>query len=172
MKSGRILRFFAVALVIISIVPDACAEPLGRLFFTPGQRAMLDRQRQSGVLENYLDILEAGTLKLGGLVKRSDGKTTVWVNGVALHDIPSSSGIKVRLAPRGQALLGVGSEPAIRLRVGETFDRASGETKDGLSGGRVRSEAIEVLNMRDKRPIVRHSRESAPKEVPLGCGNP
>ena len=54
------------------------SEPLGRLFFTPQQRAMLDRQRIQGMTSNFD---QQASYTLNGEVRRSSGKNTRWING-------------------------------------------------------------------------------------------
>lgn len=61
--------------------PAASEPPLGRLFMTPEQRAAIDRQRQQAGVDHG-PASQPGNLTVNGLVKRSNGKTTTWVNGV------------------------------------------------------------------------------------------
>ena len=58
-------------------------ETLGRLFFTPHQRAMLDRNRQLNANFNSGAMLNEGRLTLNGEVRRSEGHGTHWINGEA-----------------------------------------------------------------------------------------
>ena len=57
----------------------AHADEPGRLFFTPAQRAQMDR--------GYAQIAQPGhnvnTLTLNGIVQMHGGKRTAWINGVA-----------------------------------------------------------------------------------------
>ena len=52
--------------------------PLGRLFYSAEQRAQLDAQRTSS--QSPQPVRE---LRLDGIVRRSDGHQTVWINGEA-----------------------------------------------------------------------------------------
>ena len=67
-------------LFLLAAAPPAKADALGRLFFTPEQRAVLDRQRKSGALEKQTEA--AATLYINGIVRPSRGSTTVWINGI------------------------------------------------------------------------------------------
>ena len=57
----------------------ASADGLGRLFFTPERRQELDRRRQSPLPpSNAADSTAA--YRIDGVVTRSSGKRTVWIN--------------------------------------------------------------------------------------------
>ncbi|GAB2182080.1 hypothetical protein DLREEDagrD3_23030 [Denitratisoma sp. agr-D3] len=105
---------------------------LGRLFLTPEQRQLLDRQRQSA--QGEASLLTGEVLRLDGIVRRGGGATTVWVNGQRLA--PGSVGPLV--VPRGtspdQARLATqtGGET---LAVGEGFHRPSGQRRPLLGSG-------------------------------------
>ena len=70
------------------------ADP-GRLFFTPTQRAQLEAARVRNVtrLGPVFDSSPA-PLRYDGVVIRSDGKTTRWVDGKAQRDGSGVSGLK------------------------------------------------------------------------------
>ena len=65
------------------VAPDA-AKPLeGRLFFSPEERQRMDRARKRGLVPGEDgQIMEPPASVLNGFVKRSDGNTAVWVDGV------------------------------------------------------------------------------------------
>jgi len=67
----------AVLFALLFAATPAEGETLGRLFFTPQERAALDRQRQQGIQAG-----EASAQIINGIVSPSRGKATVWVNGV------------------------------------------------------------------------------------------
>jgi hypothetical protein len=73
-----------VPLVWIVIATPAMAETqsLGRLFFTPAERAALDRA-QAGVPvdEESIPAVTKRPAQVNGYVSRSDGKATVWLDG-------------------------------------------------------------------------------------------
>ena len=113
----------------------AGAQELGRLFFTPEQRAALDARRKARVPDKpaATPVIEQPATRIDGAVRRSGGRSTVWVNGEAVPENPRSEG--ARLQSRGRRADSVSvpvGESAQRydLRVGETLDRASGEVRD------------------------------------------
>lgn len=56
------------------------AGELGRLFYTPQQRVQIDARHS---FEQATVEPGASEVQLKGVVRRSDGKTTLWVNGAA-----------------------------------------------------------------------------------------
>ena len=59
------------------------AESIGRLFFTPEERAMLDRQhRQPGQIALQGKVPQESAT---GSVELKGGGKTVWINGVPRH---------------------------------------------------------------------------------------
>lgn len=116
---------------------DVGAEPLGRLFFTPERRAALERQRQLNIQE--VQSLEGAALSLDGVVVRSSGKRTVWVNQRPQNEGDPGAPVAVAVSPGspGQADLSAGEEDAARIKVGESIHRVTRQTEDGLGGGRV-----------------------------------
>jgi hypothetical protein len=115
----------------------AFAEPLGRLFFTPERRAALERQRQLNIQE--VQALEGAAISLDGVVVRSSGKRTVWINQHPQHDSDPGTPVaaEVSAAAPGQAALSAGEESTARIKVGESIHRVTRETQDGLGGGRI-----------------------------------
>lgn len=112
-------------------------QALGRLFFTPERRAVFDRQRHLNV--EQARVVEGGKLTLDGVVQRSSGKTTVWINGVPHDDHASSAEVQSRIDRHdpSRVTLKAGDEVPSSLKVGESINRATGERQDGLDGGYV-----------------------------------
>lgn len=57
-------------------------ESVGRLFFTPQQRAALDRERQLGLNQRTSTVDADASYTFDGEVRRSSGKNTRWINGI------------------------------------------------------------------------------------------
>lgn len=98
-----------VALLLVCVVPSVHAGNLGRLFFTPEQRAQLDfsyaRDASNGNASPVLTV--------NGIVQKNGGARTVWVNGVA----QSAANSRER-TPTAQTVAVPGSHP-VKLKVGE-----------------------------------------------------
>ncbi|HEX6320016.1 MAG TPA: hypothetical protein VFZ84_14265 [Burkholderiales bacterium] len=110
------------------------AQELGRLFFTPEQRDALDARRRARVPDKPAPtpIVASPMTRLDGYVRRSDGRSTVWVNGDTLDDSRTQADGRVSV-PAGDG------GARVRLKPGEVLDRGSGEVSDVLGGrGEVR----------------------------------
>lgn len=135
MKPWRAAPLLALACACSALAQPI--EPLGRLFFTPERRAALERQRQFNIQE--AQTLEGATMSLDGVVVRSGGKRTVWINKQAQHDDAAPSGVTVAVRRRNpaRAVLSAGEESPASLRVGESINRATREKSGGLDGGEI-----------------------------------
>jgi hypothetical protein len=110
------------------------AQELGRLFFTPEQRAALDARRKARVPDKpAAAVVASPTTRVDGFVKRSSGPSTVWVNG---EPLPEGSGDLPRIGPRVSVPLGEAGRRA-NLRPGETLDRGTGEVRDVIGDGEI-----------------------------------
>ncbi|HUW38335.1 MAG TPA: hypothetical protein VMV91_13505 [Rhodocyclaceae bacterium] len=128
------LATLAVALALTSATRPALAAGLGSLFFTPEQRSRLDRQRNG----DRQPPTDSALLVIDGVVRRSDGRTVIWINGVAQRGgIP---GIRIFPSPQdpSRVTLGIQGGAPVRLRVGESVNRATRKRDDGLAGGSIR----------------------------------
>jgi len=138
-RRGTRIGFLALLGALASFCPPAQAdEELGRLFFTPERRQTLDRQRQLNIQEKQ-EIPEDPTLTINGVVTRSGGKRTVWINGVAQNDNEKPSGVAVmpnRKEP-GKVVVQPGDSTAASAKVGDTVNRNTGEATDLLGGGKI-----------------------------------
>lgn len=113
------------------------APPLGRLFYTPDRRAALDRQRASNRPAERQ--VESRQLSFDGLVERSSGKRTVWVNGRPLTERDGAIlGVAPRPAHPGRARITIPNEGSHDLAVGHSVNRDTGEVRSPLGGGQVR----------------------------------
>ena len=112
-------------------------EPIGRLFFTPERRAAMDRQRQYNVQQTR--VMEGASVTVDGVVQRSSGKSTVWINGVPHYDHQAASDVQPQIDAHdpSRVVLKPGDEPRASLRVGETLNRTTREKQDPLDGGQI-----------------------------------
>lgn len=124
-------------------VPAPAQERLGRLFFTPAQRASLDvarSQRARTALDTEKTEQEATpvpqTITYGGVLRRSDGKTTVWINNQPVHDRESAGAATIvgRVRPDGSVTLQVPqSGRSVILKPGQSVELLSGAVEEGYS---------------------------------------
>jgi hypothetical protein len=132
------MRFFAFLLLLF--VAGAQAQELGRLFFSPEQRAALDARRKARVPDRpAVTNAVSPTTRLDGYVKRSGGRSTVFVNGEAVLEGTADAPV-VDPEQRGGRVPVTAGEGGQRreLRPGEVLDRSTGQVRDVLGeDGRV-----------------------------------
>jgi len=119
--------------------PVAQAEPqLGRLFLTPEWRSALERQRQLNIQQTR--SIEGDTVRLDGVVVRSSGKSTVWINNQPQTESVQDSGVIAATSRRqpGRVAVSAGGTAPIDLKVGTTLNQATGEKSGGLADGEIR----------------------------------
>ena len=147
MRTAAALTALLAGLLGATFATGAGAQELGRLFFTPEQRAALDARRKARVPDKPAAEaqVESPITRINGAVQRGGGRSTVWVNGETVPEGPQSAG-GAQIAPRGGSP-GRVSVPAgegtrrYDLRVGESLDRGSGEVRDILGDGEVKVNA-------------------------------
>jgi hypothetical protein len=117
----------ALLFAAMLLPPCVQAQEIGRLFFTPEQRAALDARRKARVPDKptATPIVASPTTRVDGYVRRSQGPSTVWVNGSTVDEASPGSDSRVSVP------VGDGGARA-RLKPGETLDRATGEVRDVL----------------------------------------
>lgn len=123
------LIFLLTTAALLGLAVPAGAEPLGRLFFSADERAMLDQQRQkSGGVSTSTE-----QVTLNGIVRHSSGKTTAWINQLPQHENEQPQGVAVlRQTAKTPALpLLLSSGKKINLKAGQTFDATKGRVREG-----------------------------------------
>ncbi|HMA89946.1 MAG TPA: hypothetical protein VKP89_14520 [Burkholderiales bacterium] len=127
-----------IAIALAACATVAQAQELGRLFFTPEQRAQLDERRKAHVPDKPAAVLvESPSTRLDGYVKRSRGESTLFVNGEAIPEGVQTEGMQVvpdrASADRATIVTGEGGK-RVRLKVGESLDRGTGTVRDVVDG--------------------------------------
>lgn len=137
----------SIALVAAAIAlagaGSAQAQELGRLFFTPEQRAALDARRKARVPDKpaATPVTESPVTRINGAVQRGSGKSTVWVNDEMIPESAQTDGARVtpRSPKPGSVSIPEGENaPRRELRVGESLDRGSGEVRDLIGEGEIK----------------------------------
>ena len=128
----------AALLAVLLGSAGARAQELGRLFFTPEQRAALDARRKARVPDKPAAAAVASPVtRVDGYVKRSQGPSTVWMNGESL---PEGAADTPRIEPGRDASVSISvgeNGRRVRLKPGEVLDRGSGEVKDVIGDGEI-----------------------------------
>jgi hypothetical protein len=106
----------ALSLLACLALPAAAQDDtLGRLFFTPQQRAAFDRERLLGGGQRNATLEGEASYVFNGEVRRSSGRNTRWLNGEAQE----SGGPRPPVAP------------------GDTWHPATGEGESVLGEGQM-----------------------------------
>jgi hypothetical protein len=152
MNTRACLLLFCTAL---ATGPVSAQEKLGRLFFTPAERAALDAQRKlAGEMANRPAKKDTASpkapppkmLTLNGVLRRSDGETTIWVNGQAVHerfrDVDVMPGSISREAVAVQL---PGSGRRVKLKVGQSVDSMTGVVEENYRRSPEPEEAADAV---------------------------
>lgn len=157
------------------------ADPsVGRIFFTPEQRTQLDSLRkQKAVASQKRDEPIPETVTYSGIVRRSDGKATVWINDEALSeaDLRNKKSIIGRIGRDGQITLQA-PQTAVELKVGQSATLFSGKVDESYTQRPVPKPAAETMNKAptaaeakqpdlpgaNKSPDSEENRKAAPKQ--------
>ena len=134
------MRLALIALVVALSPAPVQAQELGRLFFTPEQRATLDARRKARAPDKpAAAAVTAPVTRLDGYVKRSGGPPTVWINGESVPDnAPEAPRIDSGRGPSGSVSISVGEAGGrVRLQPGESLDRSNGEVHDVIGDGEI-----------------------------------
>jgi hypothetical protein len=135
-RPDRAWRLCALLLAGLLSFP-APAQELGPLFFTPERRQELDRQREFKLQERQEIPDEDRMLTINGVVTRSSGKRTVWINGVAQDARAGGVAVTPNRENPGKIVVQTEDGPGAQAKVGDTVNRSTGEISDLLDGGRI-----------------------------------
>lgn len=134
------MRAFILLLLTASFAArGAEPEDLGRLFYTPAERAALEKLRKEGppapVVPGQQPVEPPGEAQLtvNGIVKASSGRSTTWINEMPQEGKKLSHGVLVA-GERGKpaaVTLEVESGKQVRVKPGQTVDRATGMVREG-----------------------------------------
>ena len=144
------LPALALSLCVLSS-QAASDDDFGRLFSRPSERKNLDIMRQKQQLKvltqqdlqresSVGDVPVALPEPVQGYVKRSDGSTTLWVNGKAVQENSQVDDVEIGHLTRQQTMVKNSSDslnvkiPAtgkhIRLKAGQTYEPETNQIKE------------------------------------------
>ena len=139
------MRARMAILLALAWAGNAAGAEIGRFFFTPAQRAALDAARKQNVrVEIGNEEAEKPptaaapaaplpqTIRFNGLIQRSDGKNTVWLNNKPVTET-TSGGLNIstnRNDPRLKLQVPE-SGRSMDLKVGQSAEIVSGTIEEG-----------------------------------------
>lgn len=162
--------------------PAFSAETLGRLFFTPEQRALLDsaRKQKIKIVEEPQATPAAVVaqppppedMSVNGLVTRSDGGSTIWINNKTVNGRSSLPGGQTvtSVEPTGKVTLRLPeSKDKVEIKVGQRFDAANSEIREHYTKSRpaLKGEGILVPRFDEQRPEPKKASNEPPEEPRL-----
>ena len=135
------MRALATLVLSLSIATPAAAQSIGRLFFTPAERAQLDAARVNKRAAEPPSAAKSAepppphtqVITYNGIVRRSDGKATLWLNSrpadekEALSSLPVSGRVR---ADGGVTLQVPSTGSTIDLRVGQRAELQTGRVSE------------------------------------------
>ncbi len=130
-----------VVLLLFAVDAAPATESLGRLFYTPAERTQLDglRSRKNIPVPIQQEPLPAPeVVTYGGVVRRSDGKTTVWINNHVVNDGKATDGLPIssRVRPDDSVSLKLPqASGSIDLKVGQSVEIGSGAIAEPYARG-------------------------------------
>lgn len=113
-------------------------QPLGRLFFTPAERAQLDQaraQKQRSPQSTATEPVAAPPTQVitySGIVRRSDGKSILWLNNRPVEEKEALAGLAVngRVGADGAVTLQGPGGSTVRLKVGQRAELQTGKVAE------------------------------------------
>jgi len=131
-----------VLVLLLGSAAGAAGQELGRLFLSPEQRAALDARRKAKLPDRpAAAAVESPTTRVDGMVMRSGGKSTVWLNGEPVPEGTQPEGVRVAPGRRDPSSVSVTvgeGERRVEMKIGESIDRGSGELRDVIGSGEIR----------------------------------
>jgi len=139
-QSGQLgfLGLSCVTVLLLAGSAFAQAGDLGRLFFTPEERAAMNRERMAANV-TASRAADADTsmesVTFNGHVKRSNGESTIWLNGIAQS--PSRRN-RIAVTENHHATGEITINPpasrrAYPLKVGQTLTSGNGKIREGYN---------------------------------------
>lgn len=175
-----LIRFLLACALLLIAAEAPAAEPLGRLFFTPAQRSSLDvarsqRTRTTVATEKTDEEVAPApeVISYGGMVRRSDGQTTVWINNRAVKENEAVGGTPMvsQVRPDGAVSLQVPqSGRSVDLKVGQSVELLSGSIEEGYARRTTPKPESKPAPKSAKGAAPGKAREEAEKRSPGGRG--
>ncbi|MGH8600335.1 MAG: hypothetical protein ACRET1_06715 [Burkholderiales bacterium] len=140
----------ALVLLVTTTATASAADDLGRLFFTPAQRAQLDvlreRHQRLGAAAEARKSPLPQSITVNGVVTSSDGKSTVWINHQPVTGGEPAEGVDLVHSGSGHVTLRLpDSRQEVNVKVGESLNPQTGDVTEGYewSGSLVPPEATD-----------------------------
>jgi len=165
------VRQLGAILLACLFAPPASADeaPLGRLLLTPEQRAALDIARRNKIRADATHKPKPTPterdITVNGVLKRSDGMSTVWLNGRSVQG-ETDDGMRVYVlagTPASVVLHTPDDRRTLKLKVGQRADLVTGKIAEGYEGRR--GEAAEEVEEDEIEAADRTTSSGSPRQL-------
>jgi hypothetical protein len=120
-------------LMLLNFCPAlAIADPssLGRLFFTPAERAQLEQDSAPPPVSTPSRL---PALEINGIVQRSDGKGTVWINRYPRQEDTIQENVRIdKLRPYSDQVRLTLPQRRLSLLPGQHLDPVTGKASENI----------------------------------------
>ena len=162
----------AFFLAAVALTQNAfAAQPVGRLFFTPAERAQLDVMRtqkpsaqQAAAAPPPEPRPTSQTITYSGIVRRNDGKSTLWLNNKPVDEKDALSGLAIsgRVRPDGAVTFQNPETGArIDLKVGQRAELQTGRVAEARRDNPEPSRKEEAAKAESAKPAAEPKAEPA-----------
>lgn len=142
------LLFMVLILGIASLMPAYSTQPddanLGRLFTSKTERVVLDKHRRKDLLQDHVDKISSAPMSkkkedaavvFNGVLKRSDGKKIMWINGKKVTDVKGLNNVKIYRGPDNQnrVVIGVPGKRVVKLEPGQQLRLPDGKVAENYA---------------------------------------
>ena len=128
MTRKNILLMLLVTLPAYAAAKDYSEQSLRTLFTSQHERQDIDNNRKEQSSSETQSIVGPSSVQINGIVKRSNGKNVVWVNGKNTMDSSTVDGVKVysqSINSKNKIPVMVDGE-RVYLKPGETWSEEAG----------------------------------------------
>lgn len=121
---------------------------LGRLFTSKTERAVLDNHRRKDLLQDHVDKAsstplskenekETAAVVFNGVLKRSNGKKVIWINGKRVTDSKGPDNVKIYRGPdrKNRVVVGVPGKRAVKIGPGQQLSLPDGKVAENYAAG-------------------------------------
>ena len=132
----RLTRVSFMLLCVCSIQSNAAMfeeNALDKLFTTSNQRQKIDAFRKGNNIGAVREQVGPTDVKIQGIVKRSNGKNTVWVNGQSTLESNTVGGVRVNsgtIDSRTNKVAISVNNKSVRLKPGQVWSEDTGQISD------------------------------------------
>lgn len=129
------MKYFFIIFLFYSSLSFAEELTIGRLFFSPKERAELDRLRLQSEKTNYSQNKETAQpipnfLNLKGFIKTNHGRNVVWLDNNSAIEELNIPGLRVDIAnvnENGLPIHIINGDKQLKLKPGQRLDTTNGQ---------------------------------------------